>query len=95
LKSLARFFQRHVTREVARFAAHVGRALHVVLSAQGIDARAGPPDVPGEQGQVRQAHHGLRPLHVLGHPEAVERDGRSFAVKLLPLVIEVDSLEMA
>ena len=55
----------------SRLAAHVRRALHVVLAAQRVDAAAGLADVAGEQREVDQAHHAFGAL-VLGHAQAVK-----------------------
>ena len=71
LEALTALLEGGVAREMVRLAAHVRRALHVVLSAQGIHARTRAPDIAGEQRKVHQAHHALGALHVLGDAEAV------------------------
>src|SRR5512140_3082575 len=61
---------------MVRLAAHMRRALHVVLTAQRIDASAGLADVTAEQCQIDQRHHAICALGVFGHAEAVKTDRR-------------------
>ncbi len=55
--------------------AHVGHALHVVLSAQWVDAAAGFANIAGDHGQVGNLHHGIGALVVFRNAQAVERHG--------------------
>ena len=78
-------------------AAHVRRALDVVLAAQRIHAAAGLADVAGEQRQVDQRLDALGALHVLGHAEAVEDEGGArLAVETRGLadVVGVDAADL-
>ena len=51
---VGRIVHLEITRALVRLAAHVGRALHVVLAAQRIHAHAGPADVAGHHRDVRR-----------------------------------------
>ena len=64
-----------VAGQLVRERAHVARALHVVLTAQRVDADAVAADVAGDHRQVGHAHDHGRALAVLGDAEAVV-DGR-------------------
>ena len=61
-----------VAREDRRQGAHVAGPLDVVLTAQRVHARAGAPQHPAEQGQVRQGTDVVRARHVLVDPHGVE-----------------------
>ena len=60
-----------VAGELVREGAHVAGALHVVLTAQRIDAHAFAADVAGGHGEIGNAHHHGRTLAVLGDAEPV------------------------
>ena len=50
--------------------AGVGRALHVVLATQGVQAGAGPPDLAGHQRQRDQTARVVSAVHMLRHAHA-------------------------
>ena len=60
-----------IPAELVRERPHVAGTLDVVLSAQGIDAHTGPPDISRGHRQVGHRHHHGRALGMLGDPEAV------------------------
>ena len=76
-KRIAALLDRDEAGEVARLAAHVRGALHVVLAAQRIHAGAGFAEVAGEQREIDQRHHAFGALHVFGHAETVESHRRA------------------
>ena len=51
--------------------AHVARALHIVLAAQGIDPHTAPPDVACQHRQIGHAHDHGRALAVFGNAKAI------------------------
>ena len=71
-----------VVGEHHRDQARVARALHVVLAAQRVQARAGLSDVAGEQRQGDQAARVVGPVDVLRDPHAPEDDGRLRAAEV-------------
>ena len=64
-----------VAGQLVRERADVVGALHVVLTAQRIDADAGASEVAGRHRQIRHREHRRAALAMLGHAEAVV-DGR-------------------
>ena len=56
-------------RELVRDRAHVSAALHVVLPAERVEARAVAPDVAAEQREVDEREHIVDGVRVLGDPE--------------------------
>lgn len=64
-----------IPRALMGLATHVGGALYIVLTAQGIDARAGLADVTGNHGEPGDDLNGGRALSLLGDPEAMEFHG--------------------
>lgn len=64
-----------IPRTLVGLATHVGSALYIVLTAQGIDARAGLADVTGNHGEPGDDLNGGRTLSLLGDPEAMEFHG--------------------
>src|SRR5208283_5500012 len=60
-----------VSRELMREGAHVASALHIVLTAQGIDADAIPAKVSGRHREIGDREHRGRTLAVLGDAEPV------------------------
>ena len=78
-----------VHREVRRERADVARALHVVLAAERVRARAGLAEVAGQDGEVREAANARDALRLLGDAEAVEdRRGRRRRVEMRRLLDE-------
>ena len=69
--------ERRVPSEMVGFTSHVRGALHVVLSAQRIDAAAGLSDVAGQQREVRDARDAVGALGVFGDTEPMERHRRT------------------
>ena len=74
LEALAHLVGRDVAiaGEFVREAAHVAGALHVVLAAQRVHARAVMADIAGRHGEIGQRHDRGRALAVLGHAEPVK-----------------------
>ncbi len=60
-----------IARELMREGTHVAGALHIVLTAQGVDAHAFAADVAGGHGQIGNSHHHGGALAVFGHSQAV------------------------
>ena len=60
-----------IAAELVRKRSHVARALHVVLSAQRVDADAFAAEIAGGHRQVGDGHHHRRALAVLGDAEPV------------------------
>ena len=65
-----------VVREVHRNQARVGRALHVVLAAQRMQAGSGPADLAGDQRERDQAARVVGAVRVLRDTHAPENDRR-------------------
>ena len=66
-------------RQAVRDCAHVAAALHVVLAAQRVEARAVAPHVAAQQGQRDQAQHVVDARVVLGDAER-PRDHRAIGL---------------
>ncbi len=54
-----------IIREAHRDQTDIGRALHVVLTAQGVEAGAATADLAGDHGQCNQATRIVGAMHVL------------------------------
>ena len=76
LKQWSRIIQRNTAGENAGIAAHMCRALNVVLTTQRVNAGACLANVSGKESEIDQAHDSFSTLRVFGHSQTMKTHRR-------------------